>query len=242
MNYLSCLIFFSQLLLFPFSASSQTRSYILNSGEWEIHGILTTPDTTEYSQVPMVIMTHTMWGGDKSQYETTAEVFREYGIASFRLDLRGHGESINNGKLERGEVTPSLVFEAWPDIIKAHQFAESLDWVDTTKIGFIGASYSGDLVAKAGRNYKFGKAYVILSSGMFSLKSMIWMRFSDANWHHFLAKDDHTFAPQTVGLIKERGWAETTIYDVGGHATAMLNNIPSLNTSLAEWFLSEFNK
>ncbi len=221
-------------------AVSQPKSVILNVDGWEIHGIMNLPENRS-GMAPLVIMTHTMWGGNKSEYDQTAKIFADKGIASFRIDLRGHGESTNKGTLNRGDVNPDLVFEAWPDIVAAHKFAKSHPGIDNTKIGFIGASYSGDLVAKAGRYYGFGDAYVILASGMFSSESMIWMRFSNADWLHVVADDDHTFAPQTVELIKERNWAETMSFEKGGHATAMLQNIPELDTKLAEWFLEKFN-
>ena len=234
-------IFIIVLFLNTDNALSQSYPISLNTEGWEIHGILTLPEN-QPEKYPVVIMTHTMWGGNKSEYDKTAETFADRGIASLRIDLRGHGDSINKGKLERGDVNPELVFEAWPDIIAAHNFIKTHPAIDSTKIGFIGASYSGDLVAKAGRNYEFGDAYVILASGMFSSESMIWMRYSDADWLHIVAKDDHTFAPKTVGLIRDRNWAETIFFESGGHATAMLENIPGLNEQLAEWFTTQFNK
>ncbi|MBO6525267.1 MAG: acetylxylan esterase [Balneolaceae bacterium] len=233
------LIILLGLFLIKVNAQQITEHIVLESDGWEIKGVLTLPED-QSGNIPLVIMTHTMWGGNKSEYKKTAAVFAEMGVASLRIDLRGHGESTNKGKLERGDVDPKLVFEAWPDIIAAHKFVKSHPKIDSTKIGFIGASYSGDLIAKSGRNYEFGTAYVILASGMFSSESMIWMRYSNADWLHIVAEDDHTFAPETVRLIKERDWAETIFYENGGHATAMLENLPELDSRLAQWFLEKF--
>ncbi len=216
------------------AAPDDERRVEIQSGEWVIVGTLRVPEAAE--PAPLVILCHTMWGGNRSQFDSLAQVLAAHGVASLRIDLRGHGESTNRGKLERPDINPAIVFGAWPDVIAAHRYAESLEGVDPARIGFLGASYSGETVARAGREYTFGKAYVILASGLFSPESMVYMERSGVPWWHVVAEDDHTWAPTMTALVAQRGYAKVTTYPTGGHATELLSTQPELAGELARWF------
>lgn len=206
----------------------------IDSDGWKIIGTLNMPAAE--NPLPVVIFCHTLWGGNRSHYDSLAKVFADNDIASLRIDLRGHGESINLGKLARRDLNPDFVFGAWPDIVAAHRYLKKVTGIDSNRVGFIGASYSGELVAKAGRNYQFGKAYVILSSGLFSPESIVRMEKSNAAWHYIVAKDDNLFPLSIMKLVQARGYAETTLFETGGHATALLDSQPQLGQDLATWF------
>ncbi len=206
----------------------------IDSDGWKIIGTLNMPAAE--NPLPVVIFCHTLWGGNRSEYDSLAKVFADNGIASLRIDLRGHGESINLGKLARRDLNPDFVFGAWPDIVAAHRHLKTVAGIDSNRVGFIGASYSGELVAKAGRNYQFGKAYVILSSGLFSPESIVRMEKSNAAWRHIVAKDDNLFPLSIMKLVQARAYAETTIFETGGHATALLASQSQLKQDLATWF------
>lgn len=216
------------------SAEGGEERIEIPSDGWKIIGTLNMP--VAENPLPVVIFCHTLWGGNRSEYDSLATVFADNGIASFRIDLRGHGESLTHGKLARRDLNPDFVFDAWPDVAAAHQYIKTVSGIDSNRIGFIGASYSGELVAKAGRNYEFGKAYVILSSGLFSPESIVWMEKSEVAWHHIVAEDDNIFPVSIMKLVQARGYADVTLFTTGGHATALLNSQPQLGQDLATWF------
>jgi dienelactone hydrolase len=215
-------------------ARGERRVEIDGEDGWKIVGTLNLPVAED--DLPLVVLFHTLWGGNRTEYDSLAQVLAAEGVASLRIDLRGHGESVNRGKLERGDVDPDFVFGAWRDVVAAHRFAKTIDGVDADRIGLLGASYSGELVARAGREYEFGKAYVILASGLFSPESVVWMEISGTPWWHLVAEDDPTWAPTMTRLVAERGYAEVTAYETGGHATDLLGSHPELAGELARWF------
>ncbi len=232
----STVVFFLILFLSAVATSVQggeKRIEIASDG-WKIIATLNMPAAE--NPLPVVIFCHTLWGGNRSHYDSLATVFADNGIASLRIDLRGHGESLNLGKLARRDLNPDYVFGAWPDVVAAHRYVKTVAGIDSNRIGFIGASYSGELVAKAGRNYEFGKAYVILSSGLFSPESIVWMEKSGVAWRHIVAEDDNLFPLSIMKLVQARGYAEVTLFETGGHATALLNSQPQLEQDLATWF------
>lgn len=212
---------------------AQTSEHVsFSSGAWEIHGELVVPETA--SPPPVAILLHTMWRGNRSQYDEFADVLSEHGVASLRMDLRGHGESVNMGELEYLTLDPDLIFDAWPDIVAAEKFLKNRTDVDADRLAVVAASYSGELAAKAGRNSNFADIYVILASGLLSPESLIRMEVAEVPLIFVYAKDDHTWAPQTAKFIEMRQSGEIWTYEDGGHATELLTSHPELNRRIAE--------
>lgn len=220
--------------------STSEKRIELKVDGWEIVGLLNIPESTE--KLPLVILGHTLWGGNKSEYDDLVKVLAANGIASLRIDLRGHGESINKGKVKKPDTNPAYMFDAWPDIIAAHQYAENLPEIDPTKIGVLAASYSGELAAKAGKHYKYAQAYVILSSAMFSQESTLRIAYSNAEWWHIVANDDPTFAKEAVGFVQKRSPSEVTILESGGHGPDLLKSHKDLSQQIADWFNKKLHK
>lgn len=210
------------------------RRVVIERDGWELVGTLRLPPGTE--PVPLVILCHTLWRGNRTVYASLAAKLSEQGLASLRLDLHAHGESTNLGQVAYRELDPAVVFGAWKDVVAAHRTAKQWPEVDSTRIGLLGASYSGEAVARAGRAYAFGQAYVILASGMISPESIVWMELSGVPWWHLVAEDDPTWALAADSLMRRRGYAAHTRFPSGGHATALLTTQPTLEAEIAAWF------
>jgi len=110
----------------------QERLIFKNSKGDKLVGILSNP--TNDKTKPIIILCHGFSGHkDSKTYPRFQEVLNKKGIAIFRFDFYGHGES--DGKFE--DITIS---EALDDVLKAIEFIKLLGY---KKIGLFGSSFGG---------------------------------------------------------------------------------------------------
>jgi len=202
----------------------------LESDGWVIVGDLVEPESPE--PVPAVLLLH-MMPTDRTSYNKLAGFLAERNIASLRIDLRGHGESIN-----QGEHTQEINAEAWRDILAAYNFLAERESIKPERIGILGASYSGEQAVIAAREGADVRAFVILSSGSFSENSIQFVANSSAHWQFIAAEDDGDVA----ALMRRAadgapGLAAATIYPRGGHGTYLFSSDRELEKKIANWFL-----
>ena len=87
--------------------------YQLWGGDWELIGDLVIPNTEEK---PPVVLLLNKANGNREVYRTMANYLSDRGIASLRLDLRGHGESTNVEKFIPGIRRPDpLIWDSEVD-------------------------------------------------------------------------------------------------------------------------------
>lgn len=221
------------LFLASFGAGAKDQQVTFDSDGWEIVGDLNIPENT--ARPPVAILLHTMWRGNRHEYDDFAQTLAQAGIASLRIDLRGHGDSINKGKLAYRDIDPALVFDAWPDVNAAREFLAIRSDLDADRIAIVSASYSGELAAKAGRFGGYADAYIILASGLLSLESVFRLQLEDVPFLFVYAKDDHTWAPKMAEFVTRRKFGDLWTYEEGGHATALLTSQSGLPSRLATW-------
>jgi dienelactone hydrolase len=221
----------------PATAQEEERIEIDSDG-WKLVGILNVPEAPR--PVPAVVLCH-QGLGNKHDYDTLALLLAERGVGSLRLDLRGHGESTNLGQIDRAISVPdSLLVQylvmSWPDVVQAHRYLGAVEGVDGERIGFVGASYSGELVAIAGREYGFGRAYVILS-GMLSQASALFIDVTDVPWWVIWTREgDGPLLAAYMNIFTEMTTEATvTTFDEGAHGTGLLLSHPALETQIADW-------
>ena len=75
--------------------SNADTAITIDSGDWQLKGDLSVPE----SPVAFAILLHKA-AGDRSAYTEMGKILAKNRIASIRLDLRGHGESINLGSFD----------------------------------------------------------------------------------------------------------------------------------------------
>ena len=170
----------------------------------------------------------------RSSYIRLADLLEERGIASLRIDLRGHGESTNLGGHNR-EVNA----QAWRDVVVALDFLSSQEGVvDPARLGVLGASYSGEHAARAGREGRDIAAYAILSSGLFSEESIAFVGASDAPWLFVAARDDGERTPALMDRAAETAGERGVLimYEAGGHGTYLFDVYSDLEGWIADWF------
>ncbi|KKU55306.1 MAG: hypothetical protein UY41_C0008G0029, partial [Candidatus Moranbacteria bacterium GW2011_GWE1_49_15] len=110
----------------------QEKVYFKTSNDVNLCGVLSNP--TEGTENPVVILCHGFSTSKDSFTNVTLEnLLNKAGIATFRFDFFGHGES-------EGDFENITVLQGVEDILNAHRFLESLGY---GTIGLVGSSYGG---------------------------------------------------------------------------------------------------
>ncbi len=215
------------------STVSPTERVVIESDGWELVGDLQLPLLNP--PYPAVFLFNQA-GGERSVYAELAEHLSKKGVASLRIDLRGHGESINLGKFVPGEIHPDpIIWDAEQDVIAALKFLSSDSRFDSTRFGFVGASYSGEEVAEASRLSGYGALYVMLSPGSFSESSIKGIDRSAAHWLFVTSRNDPFLKGITSAVWNESETLELSIIPGSSHATDMLSENPGLAERVAVW-------
>lgn len=216
---------------------TERRVTIVSDG-WRLIGELTLPGGR--GRAPAVLLLSGA-GSDRQAYRRLSATLAARGIGSLRLDSRAMGESINRGRFIPFDSTGhngSLGLDRdWADVRAALRFLEREPRVDRSRIGAVGASMSGEALAKAIRGRTSPRAVIYLSPGSFSdssladvdrigrrttfvysAREMIVRRFDKARW-------------------TRRGTSTARVIMVpdSAHATGLLAASPLLVERLAEW-------
>ncbi|MCP5052321.1 MAG: hypothetical protein GY940_34455 [bacterium] len=211
--------------------AAETKVTIESHG-WKLIGDLNIPGSD--GPVPAVILLNKA-AGNRMAYAPLAAKLAEKGIASLRVDLRGHGESINLGKFVPGKTSDHIT-QSDMDVLSVHNYIKSIEKIDKNRIGIVGASYTGEAAAVTGKDHGYAKAYVILSSGNFSGESIKNMDKSGVPWWHITSKEDRYLKEIIAEIKKVSKTAKVTIVDGTKHATDLLIHHPVLNGAIAKWF------
>jgi dienelactone hydrolase len=227
------------VVLFGLSAvpanPSETRVIIENEG-WKLVGDWTMPKFKQ--PVPAVILLNKA-NGDRQVYKRLAQYLGENGIASLRLDLRGHGESINRGKfVPFQENSVEVLTNTDQDIWAAIRYVKSIKGVARERIGIVGASYSGEEMAIAARKNGYAKAYAALSPGSFSEESIIAIDHSGAAWLFIKSAEERARTLKDFfSAVRQKSKTAQTLEVAGDkHATDILDSNTELAEMLAVWF------
>jgi dienelactone hydrolase len=207
------------------------------SGDWELIGDLSVPDSGV--SFPVVLMFNKA-AGDRTDYEGMARALDDRGIASLRLDLRGHGESTNLGTFEPGELNPHpMIWDAEQDVVAAVECIKRDPRFDPDRIGMVGGSYSGEEMAEAGRLIGYVAAYVELSPGSFSDESIAGIDESGVPWL-FVTSRDEPHLQEIRRLVTEQSESVEQIITPGrNHASRLLEDFPDLDERIAVWLESK---
>ena len=208
----------------------------IESDGWLLVGDLRMP-RAKRATVPVVLMLNKA-NGNRAVYADLADQLALHGIASLRLDMRAHGESSNKGKFGPpfDEKMLALLNGSENDVTAAVAFLKNTKGIDPTRIGVVGASYSGEQMAVSGRKNGYGKAYVALSPGSFSDESIAAIDTSGARWIFVRSADERHLKGLHENIRKLSKTAE--LLEVAGdkHATELLDSAPGLTEMITGWF------
>lgn len=214
------------------SAPSETRIIVASRG-WELVGDLLMPSSAR--PVPAVLMLNQA-AGNRTAYIEVARRLVERGVASLRLDLRGHGESVNLGRFVPGEVPRSpMIWDAEQDVLAAREYLKGDSRIDPDRIGVVGSSYSGEEMAEAGRLGGFARAYVALSPGSFTDQSIDGIDASGVPWLFIVSRDERYLQEITLAVRQRSRTVELLVVPGTDHASNLLATRPDLAERVATW-------
>lgn len=217
-------------------AHQKHKRVVLENDGWKLNGDIVIPKSE--TKVPAVILLNKA-NGNRKVYERLAEQLEQKGIASLRLDLRGHGESINKGKFGPpfDEKMQSLIAGSDSDISAAFNYMKTKRDIDPNRIGLVGASYTGEEMAISARKTGYGKAYVALSPGSFSEESIDAVDLSNSAWFFIKAAEERAVTlKEFFAVLRQRSRTATTMEVAGNkHATDLLDSNPELSEIIAVW-------
>jgi dienelactone hydrolase len=221
------------------------QAITIHSDGWALRGDLGLPESSPARA--FAILLHKA-AGDRSAYAQMAETLANSGIASLRIDLRGHGESTNIGAFDPDigrffdRDDPAVVANF--DLIRAgdRDIVAVLRWLadhpdyDDLPLIMMGSSYTGEEMAEAGAEFGYADVYVALAPGNFSEGSILAIDGSGAPWLFVRAEVELPFFPALFEAIRDGSEsAEIWVLPGEGHATDLFDENPKLHLQLLEW-------
>jgi pimeloyl-ACP methyl ester carboxylesterase len=165
-----------------------------------------------------------------------------------RIDLRGHGESINLGAFD--PEIGRYYAENDPAIVRNFQLIRAGDkdvvsimhWLDgQTEFGklplvVVGSSYTGQEMVEAAAVTRFADVYVALAPGSFSDESIAAIDPSGVPWLFVRAEIELPFFPELFAAIREgSATAEIWLLPGEGHATDLFEHNSELDLRIIRW-------
>lgn len=213
---------------------------VLESGGWRLVGEWLPPDGNR-GPFPAALLLHRA-AGSRREHEALAEALLKRGVASLRLDLRGHGESDNLGRFEEPYAEHLHVNEkAYEDVAIALRWMAAQPGIDPDRLAAVGASYSGEAIGEAVRlGGARASAYVILSPGSFSEASIAAVDASGVPWLFIRTREESPTSLEFIdavfaALARDSRSAEIRILPGAGHGTRIFDQHPFILEDIADW-------
>lgn len=205
------------------------------SDGWQLHGDLQLPQTS--GPAPVAVLLHKA-AGSRSAYAGLARALADRGVASLRIDLRGHGESTNRGRFL--PFVPGLsLAETHHDVLRVLEAVRGVADIDSDRMAIVSASYSAEAAATALRssNATRARAVVALSPGDLSDASFAALANANADWLFVRGDAERFVGPWLDEKVRTASTdADLWILETGSaHATDLLLADPTLTTRLADW-------
>lgn len=96
-----------------------------------------------------------------------------------------------------------LIWDAEQDVLAAHEYLRRHTLIDADRIAIVGASYSGEEMAEAGRLGKYATAYVALSPGSFGDESIAGIDASRVPWLFIVSRDERFLPEITATSVRK---------------------------------------
>ena len=179
---------------------------------------------------PLVILLH-MYGRNRSTWDYFAPLLYKQGFAVLALDMRGHGESVEqNGKRirlnyqKKGE--PNIFLDTWRDVEAALEFMKQYPTCKTDALLIVGASIGCSVALHAGTKLPQIKGAVLMSPGVNYMGVNSIEHIKEFAPRPLLMFSDEKEAPACDALIKAGGYDASIhrTFPEAGHGTLMFES------------------
>lgn len=225
-------------------AIAESERIIINNGPWQL--VADWQDAKASKKRGIVLLLHKA-AGNRSAYSDMADILSRRGYASLRVDLRGHGESINvrafDPEISRYEnpndpaikANFELIQQGYLDIATVVRWLREHKELGEGSFAVIGSSYTGEEMVKATDSIGFADAYIALAPGNFSANSIEKIDPSGKPWLFVRAKIELPFFDGIFQAIKDGSKAEIWVLPGEGHATDLFDHNKNLEERLIDW-------
>ena len=187
---------------------------------------------------PCVILVH-MLTRSRDDWQTLASRLADAGIAALAIDLRGHGASGPDPRMDPGaaqDLSPDLL-----DVQAARAFLASRPDLGVTAVGIAGASIGANLAALAAASDPSIRSIALLSPGLDyrNVHTEAALKKYGQRPLMMIASEEDGYAARSVRRLQKAagpGARDVKLVNGAGHGTAMLSRQPDLISSLVEWF------
>ncbi len=191
----------------------------------------------------VVLMLH-MMPATKESWDRLAQELQKKDISSLAIDLRGHGESVNQGDkhLNYQDFTHEEHQASRRDVEAALGWLKNETGLGLDHMSVIGASIGANLALQALAQYPEIKRGVALSPGLnyrgIEPKPLVSKLVKGQAVLYATSKDDEDNALMTEELFNATSSKkEWKVYDTAGHGTMMLERISDLSPSIIEFLI-----
>jgi pimeloyl-ACP methyl ester carboxylesterase len=245
-TYFRAMIVWVLLLSIPHIVWAETSNspFTIKSDGWVLHADLVQPDNA----VAIAVLLHKV-SGDRRAYAPLAQLLATAGIASVRIDLRGHGESINLGEFDpqlSRYLDPDdpdivrnfeLVRAGDRDIVSLFHWLKGQSSLNGLPLVMVGSSYTGQEMVEVMDTFGAADVYVALAPGSFTQDSIAKIDPSNADWLFVRAEDELPFFPALFEAIDAGSDAEIWTLPGSGHATDLFETHDDLEIRLKNWII-----
>jgi len=247
------LLFTFTLGLLPTQAATKAFQYPAKDG-FNMTGNIYLPTVPVGKKVPLVILLHAI-GSSKADWMNLPDLIAEKGYACLALDLRGHGQSVLNGKLKQRSwlYFTDKDYAKYPqDVLLAVDMVktEYAKKIDTNRIIFVGNNIGANTAVLAASKLN-RKGPVVKSIVMISPRLNIKNLFMPIELVHFGAHPILIFSNKNIKgayaetfEIKKYAQGECVIKSLTapGMAASLYKSAPSIKTDTLNWIVKIFGK
>ena|SRR3989338_990390 len=208
-----------------------TQSIVFTtSDDIEIHGLY-----TNTGQTNIVLLFH-MMPATKESWNDIIQPFLEIGYASIAIDLRGHGQSTMNGRLNYRQFTDEQHQASQEDIETAILFAKDQGFSEENMV-LMGASIGANLAIQALQKHPSIPSAVALSPGLDYHGINIESIMDQLQTHQkvlLVASDDDPYSLHSIKQLREHSPSQAASMECSGcgHGTNMLEKDPGLTEKI----------
>ena len=238
-------------VIFIFSGSSQTAycKVITKVIEAQTKDTSVMKATVSYTQItgvtkyPTVLLLHSL-GYSSKDWGPLINDLNNAGYAVIAMDLRGHGKSVFNGKLQQkgwAYFTPATYKKFPNDVVTLLKQAEQIKLLDLNNMAIVGADIGANTAILAAKEMKKKPKTMVLISPTTTLKGLyvsVALTELDMPILTMASTKDRYSSQEQLKLAKfSQGGFYAKNYPNGGMGMIMIKVNPTMSQDITKWII-----